>query len=345
MVKVLDMHCDTISRIHSARLKGANPGLASNEFHLDLQKMKAGGYGLQNFALFTDLDAASQQGEPPFEAVIRQMDTFFAQMHQNKQHIQLVTDYQQIEKNWQQDRLSALLTIEEGGVCQGDPAFLRTFYALGVRMMTLTWNHQNQLGWPNRARAVGDGAWEFTPETDRGLTKTGIEFVHEMERMGMIIDISHLGDKGIWDVFAQTKEPFVASHSNCRSIANHPRNLTDEMIKALARRGGVTGINFCADFLAPRKHGYTWHPDQRVKSLIGDIILHIRHLKQVGGIEVIGLGSDFDGITGALELPDGSHVQLLAQAMEAAGFCIGEIEAVFHKNVLRVYRERLNDKR
>ena len=146
---------------------------------------------------------------------------------------------------------------------------------MGARMMTITWNFPNELGFPNGkdesvtpARAI--------PDTVHGLTETGIAFVQEMERLGMIIDISHLNDAGIWDVFRYTRKPFVASHSNARALAGHPRNLTDEMIRALADRGGVAGINYFDAFVKDRVDG------KAALSLCRDMVAHMKHMKQVG---------------------------------------------------------------
>ena len=151
-----------------------------------------------------------------------------------------------------------------------------------------------------------------------------------------IIDVSHLGDAGIWDVFRYTKKPFVASHSNARALARHPRNLTDEMIRALGERGGVAGINFCAAFLRDEEDGA-----EPVNSYCRDMVAHMKHMKQIGGISCIGLGTDFDGIGSRVELVDCSGMQMLAHEMSREGFTTGEIEAVFHGNVLRLYKELL----
>lgn len=332
MVKVIDMHCDTIAELFYDHRDGGKESIRNTDLHVNLEKMEQGGYGLQNFALFTHLERANGK---PFEYCMKMADVFFTEMEAHKDKIGIVTTYEEIRKNWERGRMSALLTIEEGGVCQGEPAFLRLFYRLGVRMMTLTWNFQNELGWPNGKRETDPEHFISVPDTEHKLTETGIAFLGEMERLGMIIDISHLNDGGIWDVFQNTTKPFVASHSNCRALAPHPRNLTDEMIRKLAERGGVAGINFCAAFLKEEQ------PGKVQTSYISDMIRHIKHMKQVGGIEVIGLGSDFDGIGNPVEITDASKMQLLAQAMEKEGFTTGEIEAVFHGNVLRVYKEIL----
>lgn len=334
MVRVIDMHCDTISELYYNHRDGGNLSVLDSPLHVNLEKMEKGGYGLQNFALFTHLERA---GNRPFEYCMRLADTFFTEMKAHTDKIGIVRNYGDIEENWRLHKMSALLTVEEGGVCQGELAFLRILYELGVRMMTLTWNFQNELGWPNQKEQTESGNTYYVPDTRHGLTEKGVAFLEEMEGLGMIIDISHLNDKGIWDVFEHTKKPFVASHSNCRQLTPHPRNLTDEMIRKLAERGGVAGINFCSAFLKEEV------PDtQEVMSTIQDMIRHMKHMKQIGGIEVIGLGTDFDGIENPVEISDASKMQQLVWAMEQAGFTSGEIDAVFHGNVLRVYKEILS---
>lgn len=331
MVNVIDMHCDTIAELYDNHKNGGRASILDCDLSINLNKMEQGGYGLQNFALFTYLEQAKDR---PFEHCIKLADTFFTEMKAHEDKIGIVTSYEEIEKNWNAGKMSALLTVEEGGVCQGELAYLRILYQLGVRMMTLTWNFKNELGWPNGRLETEPGKVISVPDTEHGITETGIAFLAEMERLGMIIDISHLNDGGIWDVFRHTTKPFVASHSNCRALASHPRNLTDEMIRALGERGGVAGINFCAAFLRDEK------PEATV-SYISDMIRHMKHMKQVGGIGVIGLGTDFDGIKSQVEVKDASQMQLLAQAMEKEGFTAGEIDQVFHGNVLRVYKEIL----
>ena len=165
------------------------------------------------------------------------------------------------------------------------------------------------------------------------------EFVEEMEHLGMIVDVSHLSDAGFWDVIRYTKKPFVASHSNARALVpDCPRDLTDDMIRALSERGGVAGINYFPPFLSAQDPKADRSAYQ---SRISDMIRHMKHMKQVGGIQCIGLGSDFDGIHGDLEMKDGSELPKLEWAMRKEGFTESEIEAVFYGNVLRVYKEVL----
>ncbi len=333
-MKVADMHCDTIWELYNSRMNGGTASILENTLHMDLQKMERGDYLIQNFALFAHLG----QTERPFEYAMQLADLFFTELEAHQDKIGIVRSWEDIEKNRKEGRMSAMLTLEEGGICQGELSYLRDFYRLGARMMTLTWNFQNELGFPNKRISQGEDRPPISlPDTENGLTERGIQFVEEMERLGMIIDISHLNDAGIWDVFRYTRKPFVASHSNARALASHPRNLTDEMIKTLSERGGVAGINFCALFLRDGDYG-VGKPEN---SYCRDMVAHMKHMKQVGGIEVIGLGSDFDGITSIVEMKDCSGMQMLADEMAAQGFTTGEIEAVFHKNVLRVYKELL----
>ena len=322
-MKVVDMHCDTILELYKARERGEEISLLDNDLHIDLKKMEAGDYFLQNFALFVDLKGT----EDPFLTCVRMADLFYQVMEENRDRISPVTTWAEIERNWKEGRMSALLTLEEGEVCQGDPALLRTLYRLGARMMTFTWNYENSLAWPGREGGL--------PETEKGLKERGFEILEEMEALGMIVDVAHLSDAGIWDVLRTAKKPFVASHSNARTLASHARNLTDEMIRAIAEKGGVIGINYYCNFLEDIPEG------GRQISRISRMVEHMKHIRQVGGAGCIGLGSDFDGIYGEVEIGNSAGLPRLAEAMESAGFTAGAVEAVFHGNVLRLYREVL----
>lgn len=330
-MKVVDMHCDTITELFYRREEGKGYSILKNDCHIDLERMKKGDYCLQNFAMFTNL----ARQEHPFEYCMKVVDLFYEELEQHQELIGIIKCYRDIEENRKKGKMSAMLTIEEGGVCQGELAFLRNFYRLGVRMATLTWNHINELAYPNRIWEENGEAF-FEPDKEHGLTETGIAFVQEMEKLGIIIDVSHLSDAGIEDVFRYTKKPFVASHSNARTVASNPRNLTDDMIKRLSQRGGVTGINFCPAFL------HDWKKGEGALSRIEDMVFHMKHIKKVGGIQCIGLGSDFDGIGGNLELKSPEDMPLLEAYMKKEGFSESEIEAVFYKNVLRVYKEILH---
>lgn len=327
-MKVVDMHCDTISKL----MRFAEWSLEENELHIRLDKMAEGDYLLQNFALFVYLGS----GQDPYEAALQMADRFDAQMRKFPDRIGQVKTFEDIEKNRAAGRMSAMLTIEEGAVIKGSFDKLKEFYDRGVRMMTLTWNFSNEIGFPNVVIPKDGSEVNHTvPQVEKGLTDFGVTVVEEMQRMGMIVDVSHLSDAGFWDVYRNTKKPFVASHSNAREVCSHVRNLTDEMIRALGERGGVTGLNFCPDFLASVPKG------QENGGTIEAVVRHARHITNVGGMECLGLGSDFDGIPTHAELTGADKMPLLDAALEKGGFCASEREKIFHGNVLRLYRELL----
>lgn len=333
-MKIIDMHCDTITELYDRRVKnGSTDTLSKNSLHIDLDKLKKGNYMLQNFAIFQSL----KKHEKMFEDSIKYIDYFYQEMEANKDSISVVRTYEDIIKNEKEGKISALLTIEEGAEAEGKLEFLRTFYRLGVRMITLTWNYENGIGYPNFHYEEGKTPDMKSRNTIDGLTEFGISFVEEMERLGIIVDVSHLSDAGFYDVLRYTKKPFVASHSNALNCCNCCRNLTDDMIRRLSERGGVTGINFCPSFLDE----VSVTEERKAYASIEKMIAHIKHLKKIGGIQCIGLGTDFDGIEGNLEIKDASYMQMLVDSLDKAGFTSTEIEDICYKNVLRVYKEIL----
>lgn len=310
------MHCDTISRLMKQERAGRPEGLAENSGHLDLARMKKSGYILQNFALFVNREAC----QDPWQEVCALHELYETQMLQNKETVLPVLKYQDIADARDMGKMSAMLTVEEGGVCGGSLEKLKTLYEWGVRMLTLTWNYPNELGWP--AKGLPDG----------GLTRRGREFITEMEEMGMIVDVSHLSDRGFYEVWELARRPFVASHSNARSICSHPRNMTDDMIRKTGECGGCIGLNFYSDFLAENPE------DGGLQALVR----HVKHMTDVGGEEVLGLGSDFDGIDTNEELPGAQSMGVLWDTLHKAGFTQGQLDGIFYKNVLRVYQEVLS---
>lgn len=326
-MRVIDMHCDTVSALDYLRDRGEKGSLRESGLHIDLLRMKESRYLLQNFALFVQL---KKEGDP-WERVCRLHELYDKEMAENSDLIAPVLCFSDIEKNDRAGKMSALLTVEEGAVCKGELDKLKELYGWGVRMMTLTWNYPNELGWPNFSR----GQSHYEPDTINGLTEKGREFVTEMEKLGMIPDVSHLSDAGFYDVLAVTKKPFVASHSNARAICPWVRNLTDDMIRKLSERGGVMGLNFCADFLEEVPEG------QKNPGTIAAVVRHAKHIANVGGIDVLGLGSDFDGIDTHEELPGAQSMERLWEALKAAGFTEEQLDRIFWKNVLRVYEEDL----
>ena len=336
-MKVIDMHCDTICELLAAKEQGREISLRENDLMVDLKKLRKGGYSVQNFALFVE----KKEGESPFARVKKMLAVFKEQMEANEGQITQVEATEDILRNEAEGRLSALLTVEEGGVCEGKLDNLHYLYEQGVRMMTLTWNFPNELGYPNYSIQRDF----YTPDTENGLTEIGIRFVQEMEKIGMIVDVSHLSDAGFYDVLRYTKRPFVASHSNARAICPWVRNLTDDMIRRLAERGGVTGLNYCADFLRDHPLDEQERVGRRPKeggyASLKDIAKHARHMADIGGIDCVGLGSDFDGIPPHPELSGADGIPKLAAEFARYGFHESEIDKILYQNVFRVYREIL----
>ena len=335
MIPVIDMHCDTIYKIYELRRQGEDVRLRSNSLHLDLLRMKEAGYMAQCFALFTYMPFTQERGVDPFEYAKALSDTMDRELEANADLVRPALTAGDIDHNYRAGFLSAIKTIEEGAVYKGSPELVRFFYDLGVRKSTLTWNFENELAFPNRAvRDPETGEYHVFPETERGLKKEGQDVVQLMEELGMLIDVSHLGDAGIFEVLdiVGPYTPVIASHSNARAVTGHPRNLTDQMLRGIAEHGGLTGINFCAAFLTE---------DGKGVSRINDMVRHVQYIYNVAGIDAIGLGTDFDGIDDQLELNGAGEMQKLADALSAAGFTTGEIEKIFWRNAMRVYEEVL----
>lgn len=333
-MKIADMHCDTISAIYFGRKQSGTkePKLNQNQMQLDLNKMKQSGYLVQNFALFVDLNG----WENPLEACLLLADLYYTELEQYPELILPAKSYADILEHERNGKMSGVLTIEEGGTTKGSLEQLRNFYRLGVRMLTLTWNYPNELGYPNALNADGIKNRYDEPNTSCGLTKTGIEFLEEMERLGMIIDVSHLSDAGFYDVVKHTHKPFVASHSNFRAICRHRRNLSEDMIRILSERGGVMGINYAMDFLKDPVG------EEQIHAGVQEIVAHILSIRNVAGSSCIGLGSDFDGIERNDDLQNAACLPMLEDALHHAQLSQEEIDGIFYKNVLGVYRELLH---
>lgn len=313
------MHCDTVSRLFSLSKEGKIGNLRNNSCHVDLQRMKRAGCLIQNFALFAD----QKQVKNITEYIFQLMSFYQNELQKNKKRIKPMYCYEDFLRNQKNGRMSALLTLEGGAALKGKIELLHDFYHQGVRMMTLTWNYPNELGFPNQK------GYE-----QKGLTRKGLEMVREMESLGVLIDVSHLSDGGFWDVVKNTQVPFVASHSNSRMLVGVPRNLTDVMIHQIGERGGVIGLNFCTDFLQITS-------DQRKIGNIESLIKHARHMMNEGGEEVLGLGSDFDGILDNPEIFGVEELEKVREKFLSGGFSNSQVDKIFYDNVLRVYREVL----
>lgn len=319
----IDLHCDTIYALmnkkpclnKSIHIKNEE-NLYENTLSVDLKKLNSAHSLAQFFALFID----KSETKTPLKTCLKMLDFFYNELEKNKNYIGLAKNYQDILKNNNNNKLSALLTIEGGEALEGDLYNLRNFYRLGIRLITLTWNFPNEIGFPNCKKEY----------MSKGLTPFGFETIEEMNKLGMLIDVSHLSDAGFWDIANNSKKPFIASHSNARFITNHPRNLTDSMIKSLSEKGGIIGINFERTFLGENNYGR-----------ISEMITHIKHIKKVGGIDCISIGSDFDGVEIPSEIKNSSEICKLTTALQRENFTENEIEKILYKNALRVITEIL----
>lgn len=311
-LNTIDLHCDTIWRL----MEESGNNLYSNPFCVDIEKLQASQAQAQFFALFVN----KAQTSDPLIRAIAMADRFYHELALNSQYIALARSYAELLQNRSHGKISAFLTLEEGGVLKGELANLEKIYHLGVRLITLTWNYPNEIGFPN-SRPDCRG---------KGLTLFGRELVTEMNRLGVIIDVSHLSDQGFYEVAELSVKPFVASHSNARTLVDHPRNLTDDMIKILAEKGGIMGLNFEKSFLGSAP-----------VSRIDDMVSHVQHMRKVGGIEVIAIGSDFDGISPELELAHAGELSKLTYALEKNGFNSDEIEKICWGNALRIIKDTL----
>lgn len=320
-MKMIDLHCDTLCKLG---LSGGTAALSKNDFHVDLEKLKQADSLAQFFAIFVYLERLSDYGaKTAYEAFVRVYEIYQSEMLINKDKILPAYSYNDIIENDKKGKMSSVLTIEEGEVVGGSLDRLKNLYEMGVRLITLTWNYENCFGYPNsQDKAI----------MNKGLKPFGIEAIRMMNDMGMAVDVSHLSDGGFWDVVQHSKKPFLATHSNSRVLKNHTRNLTDDMLKALANKGGITGINFYHSFL----------DDDIDTSRIASMIEHMKHIKNIAGIDALALGTDYDGIGSKLEIEDIGKVPMLIPHMEKAGFTGDEIEKVFYKNALRFIKDTIH---
>lgn len=252
-------------------------------------------------------------------------DIFRHTMEQCSDRFAAAHNAEELKQNQDAGKISAFLTIENGSLIDGKMDKIREIYDLGVRLVTLTWNDDNCLGHCHSQKPE---------EMSRGLTGFGKEAVRYMQELGILVDVSHLSDGGFRDVAEASRRsgvPFVASHSNCRALAPATRNLTDAMIRELAECGGVAGLNLEPTFL---------NEDEMDKvSRIERICDHAMHLIDRGGIECVGLGTDFDGISGEFEISDCTKLPLLFDALRKRGLSEDAVEQIAYQNTARVIRD------
>ena len=308
---MIDLHCDTIMQLLDHPDSG---DLYRNTWKIDIEKLQKAHSKVQDFALFINLGETNDLYGRYEE--MRNLCT--TQINLYGEHIQHVLSYQDVESVYESGKIGALMSIEEGGVLGGDLDKLKQAYQDGVRLITLTWNYPNGLGEPHCG------------EQHKKLTPKGIEFVEAMQDLGIVVDCSHLNDAGTEQLGDILDVPFVASHSNAREVTAHTRNLPDNLIKLIANKGGVIGLNFAQSFLGTSP-----------VSRIDDIVKHGLYLINKGGEDVVALGTDFDGIKPNTEIKDASEMYRLYDAFKEAGLSVEQCEKLFWKNADRLLKEIL----
>lgn len=323
-MKFIDMHCDSLMILWMKDREKADL-FDSPYTHVDFSRMLKGDQLAQFFAIFMiPKEAFARFGVDPIddEEYIDTLRTYLLNnVEKHSDIINMSYSGEDIEKNLEEGKRSAVLTMEDGRAVDGKLENLKRFYDMGFRAISLTWNHYNCFGAPNSKdpKIMKDG-----------LTDFGKEAVAYMQELGILVDVSHLSEGGFYDVAEICKKPFVATHSNSIALSPHQRNLTDDQIRVLADSGGVTGLNFGPEFL---------NEDIQCKeSKAKRIAQHARHIVNTGGIECLGLGTDLDGIQGDIEISDCSKMPILIDALKEEGFTEREIEKIFFQNVLRVMK-------
>ena len=363
---VVDTHADT-----PQRFLDENYDIASTDpkdlGHISLDKAKAGNLGAEFFSIWVEPE--TNQGHFA-RHTLDLIDSVYEQAARHPDRMMMAFSVDDIERAHREHKLAALLGIEGGHSIENDIRLLRDFYRLGVRYMTLSWSNTNE--WADSSGDINNPKVEH----HNGLTDGGKQIVLEMNRLGMLIDISHVADKTFYDAIAITKAPLIASHSSARALTNHPRNMTDDMLRAVASNGGVVQANFYNAFIDEnyrkaaeaqakdrddavkaytdklKAEGKTvtyldadriereWAakiPRPPLKSLID----HIDHIAKVAGIDHVGLGSDFDGVSGAT--PEGidsaADLPKITQALLDRGYSADGIRKILGGNLLRVFRE------
>jgi membrane dipeptidase len=363
---IVDTHADTPQRF---LYEGFDIGNSDPKDigHISLDKARAGNLGAEFFSIWADPETTNGHfAKSTFDMI----DSVYEQAARHPNRMIMAFSVDDIERAHRQNKLAALMGIEGGHSIENDIHLLRDYYRLGVRYMTLSWSNSNE--WADSSGDIDDPKVAH----HNGLTDFGKQVVLEMNRMGMVVDISHVADKTFFDAIATTKAPVIASHSSARALTNHPRNMTDDMLRAVAKNGGVVQTNFYDAFIDEnyRKAAEAQMKDAeaavnaRVAELkaagkpvtyldkdqverewgakiarppLKSLIDHIDHIAKISGVDHVGLGSDFDGVSGAL--PEGidsaADLPKITQALLDRGYGADDIRKILGGNLLRVFRE------
>ena len=347
----IDSHIDTAQRV---LIEQANLAERSTRGHADLPRLKEGGVNAPFFALWVP---TYYHGAEAIRRTLDLRDAMQRLFDTHPEMIALALNAADVERITRSGRIAAILTLEGGHQIDDDLGVLRVYHQLGIRAMTLT--HFRNNNWADSST---------DKPAHNGLTDFGKQVVREMNRLGIIVDVSHVSDKTFYDAIEVSTKPVLLSHSSCREISDVPRNVTDDMLRAIAKNGGVIGINFGEGFLNPKDAemlkadiaAVATEPSLTGKALdayaaeqfkrelvarktfatIDDAVAHIDHAVKVAGIDHVGIGSDFDGISSPPKgLEDISKMPALRAALKAKGYSDEDIRKISGLNTLRVLRE------
>ena len=323
---VVDTHCDTLKCLMPMFTLPRNSqwddrsdigmGVRSSLGHIDLPRLKEGGVDCQVFAISSVRDRTRPYA---LRTAMEMIDIFYSECAAHPDAITPVKTHREIVEAAAGGRIAAMLSIEGADIIEGKVGMLRVFHRLGVRMVGLVHSLRNEL-----ADGVADG------RTGGGLSELGVEAVEELNRLGMLIDVSHLSDAGFWDLIEVAKGPVMASHSNARAVCDHPRNMTDDMIRVMADRGGVMGMNFAPGFV---------HSTQ---ATVQGVVDHIDYIVSLVGPNHIGLGSDFDGIPYTPKgLEDVTRMPNITAELLKRDYSEEDVKKILGENHLRMMKEVL----
>lgn len=323
----IDMHCDTLLMLLLTDSKKMDLYRTSGTM-VDFERMQRGGQLAQFFAVFLPFEGAYERfGVKPLtdeEYIQKLCECLHRNVETHSDIIEMAYSADDLIENHKNGKMSAVLTMEDGRAVEGEMENIQKFYNMGFRAISLTWNTPNCFGAPNSSDSE---------IMKRGLTDFGKQAVRYMQDLGILVDVSHLSEGGFYDVADICQKPFIATHSNSFALSSHPRNLTDDQIRRIGDVGGVIGLNFGPEFL---------NKDVTCKKSTADLIAkHARYIADMGGTECIGIGSDFDGIIGDLEINDCSKIDLLYHALKRENFAESEIEKIFYVNVIRVMKDAM----
>lgn len=308
---LVDSHNDFIWQVYK---KGVDFGRDNRSTQSDLPKFIEGGVDIQVFAVWIPMKKVRQS----YAFTIAQIDRLKVIEEENIEALEFAYSFEDMKRIPEEKKMCGLIGIEGGTAIENDLDKINEFYELGVRYIGLTWNNSNNIGTSARD--------EYKKGLEGGLTEFGFEVVKRMDEVGMLIDVSHLGEGTFWDVIETTTNPIIASHSNCYSIHPHYRNLTDEQIKAIADGGGIVDINFHNGFLGA--------------STVDKVVDHIDYIKELVGVNYVGIGSDFDGgINPPVDLYDATQYPEITRELVERGYTEEEIRKILGLNFIRVFKQ------